>query len=226
MAIKLSDITKKRMMNYTIGDDQYKKILQLMLELEKKIESKNIEVRGDFTRELQKLNKPDDDFDHIRFQQGIEEQMQNLETHFKNQFMRRVEIVEDGIDSTVTRMDKFMATLSLDSERASKLEAALKDQVEVIGHINERVKLQGNQQEVLTDQVEQRLQVVRTELNGRLDGNVEALKKGINFLETDLNGTKKAASSNAADLGEFKATVERGFEETLNKQRELNGKVL
>lgn len=59
--------------------------------------------------------------------------------------MRRVEIVEDGIDSTVTRMDKFMASLSLDSERAAKLEAALKDQVEVIGHINERVKLQGNQ---------------------------------------------------------------------------------
>jgi DNA anti-recombination protein RmuC len=140
--------------------------------------------------------------------------------------MRRVEIVEDGIDSTVTRMDKFMATLSLDSERASKLEAALKDQVEVIGHINERVKLQGNQQEALTDQVEQRLQVVRTEINGRLDGNIEALKKGISFLETDLNGMKKAASQNATDLSEFKATVERGFEETLNKQRDLNTKVL
>ena len=28
-----------------------------MLELEKKIESKNIEVRGDFTRELQKVHK-------------------------------------------------------------------------------------------------------------------------------------------------------------------------
>lgn len=27
LAIKLSDITQKRMMNYTIGDDQYKKIL-------------------------------------------------------------------------------------------------------------------------------------------------------------------------------------------------------
>lgn len=60
-------------MNYTIGDDQYKKILQLMLELEKKIESKNIEVRGDFTRELQKLNRPEDDFDHVKFQQSIEE---------------------------------------------------------------------------------------------------------------------------------------------------------
>ena len=55
-----------------------------MLELEKKIESKNIEVRADFTRELQKINKADEDFDHIKFQQSIESQMQNLEAHFKN----------------------------------------------------------------------------------------------------------------------------------------------
>lgn len=46
-----------------------------MLELEKKIESKNIEVRGDFTRELQKLNRPEDDFDHVKFQQNIDAQM-------------------------------------------------------------------------------------------------------------------------------------------------------
>ena len=48
----MSDIDHKRMLNYSIGEEQYKKILQLMLELEKKIESKNIEVRADFTREL------------------------------------------------------------------------------------------------------------------------------------------------------------------------------
>ena len=40
------------MANFSMADDQYKKILTLMLELEKKIESKNIEVRSDFTREL------------------------------------------------------------------------------------------------------------------------------------------------------------------------------
>ena len=59
--------------------------------------------------------------------------------------MRRVEIVEDGIDSTVSRMDKFMTSLSLDADRATKIEVALKDQVDLIGHINERVKLQGGQ---------------------------------------------------------------------------------
>ena len=53
--------------------------------------------------------------------------MNNLESQFKNQFIKRVEIVEDGIDSTVTRMDKFMASLSLDADRATKLETALKD---------------------------------------------------------------------------------------------------
>jgi len=92
-----------------MGEDQYKKILQLMLELEKKIESKNIEVRGDFTRELQKVHKaPKQEFDTGKLSSQMELQIQNLEAHFKSQFMRRVEIVEEAIDGTVARMDKFM----------------------------------------------------------------------------------------------------------------------
>lgn len=46
--------------------------------------------------------------------------------------MRRVEIVEDAIDSTVSRMDKFMSAVSLDAEKAAKIEAALKDQIDLI----------------------------------------------------------------------------------------------
>jgi len=38
------------------------------------------------------------------------------------QFTRRVEIVEEAIDSTVTRMDKFMAEISLDAGKQEKLE--------------------------------------------------------------------------------------------------------
>ena len=48
-----------------------------------------------------------------------------------------------------------MASLSLDSERATKLETALKDQVELIGHVNDRVKQHANQQESLTEQIDQ-----------------------------------------------------------------------
>ena len=58
--------------------------------------------------------------------------MHNLENHFKNQFMRRIEIVEDAIDSTVGRMDKFMSAVSLDAEKSQKIEAALKDQIDLI----------------------------------------------------------------------------------------------
>lgn len=90
-------------------EDQYKKILQLMLELEKKIESKNIEVRADFTRELQKVYKtPKPEVDTSKISSQLENQIQNLESHFKSQFMRRIEIVEEAIDGTVSRVDKFM----------------------------------------------------------------------------------------------------------------------
>lgn len=81
-----------------------------MLELEKKIESKNIEVRADFTRELQKIHKaPKPELDTDKLSSEVQQQINNLEAHFKSQFMRRVEIVEEAIDGTVSRMDKFLA---------------------------------------------------------------------------------------------------------------------
>ena len=99
-----------------------------MLELEKKIETKNIEVRADFTRELVKVNKkPDTALDQQKLHQAIESQISKLEAHFKSQFTRRVEIVEEAIDSTVSRMDNFMQNCSLDAGKQQKLEQALKD---------------------------------------------------------------------------------------------------
>ena len=53
--IKLTDLDHKRMMSFSMGEEQYKKILQLMLDIEKKVETKNIDIRADFTREMQKL---------------------------------------------------------------------------------------------------------------------------------------------------------------------------
>ena len=56
-----------------------------MLELEKKIEGKNIEVRADFTRELQKMNKqPKPEIDTAKISNQMEESISNLESHFKN----------------------------------------------------------------------------------------------------------------------------------------------
>ena len=52
LSIRLTDLDHKRMMSFSMGEEQYKKILQLMLDIEKKIENKNVEVRADFNREL------------------------------------------------------------------------------------------------------------------------------------------------------------------------------
>ena len=58
-------------MNFSIGEEQYKKILELMLELEKKIETKNLDVRSDFTRELQRVSqKPE--VDPEKLQKNVE----------------------------------------------------------------------------------------------------------------------------------------------------------
>jgi hypothetical protein len=59
-----------------------------------------------------------------------------LETNFKNLFTRRIEITEEGLDNMVRRIDKYMAAVSFDAEKAEKLESAIKDQIDLIQHIN------------------------------------------------------------------------------------------
>ena len=53
----------RKMFGHSQAEEQYKKMLELMLELEKKIEGKNIELRGDLTRELQKIVQREPKFD-------------------------------------------------------------------------------------------------------------------------------------------------------------------
>jgi RNAse (barnase) inhibitor barstar len=123
LAIQLSDLDARKNQNSGMQEDQYRKLLQLMLELEKKIESKNIEVRADFTRELQKVHKtPKPEFDSDKLSGEVQQQINNLEAHFKSQFMRRVEIVEEAIDGTVARIDKFLAQNQNDLAKQEKLE--------------------------------------------------------------------------------------------------------
>ena len=59
-----------------------------------------------------------------------------METNFKNLFTRRIEITEEGLDNMVRRIDKYMAAVSFDAEKAEKLESAIKDQIDLIQHIN------------------------------------------------------------------------------------------
>ena len=42
LSIKLTDLDHKRMMSFSMGEEQYKKILQLMLDIEKKIENRTL----------------------------------------------------------------------------------------------------------------------------------------------------------------------------------------
>ena len=62
-----------------------------------------------------------------------------METHFKNQFMKRIEIVEDGIDGSVSKMEKFMKNINIEQEKANRFEDALKEQIDLIHTLNEKL---------------------------------------------------------------------------------------
>ena len=70
--------------------------------------------------------------DPEKLQASLEGQIGNLETNFKNLFTRRIEIAEEGLDNMVRRIDKYMAAVSFDAEKAEKLESAIKDQIDLI----------------------------------------------------------------------------------------------
>ena len=70
--------------------------------------------------------------DPEKLQASLEGQIQNLENNFKGLFTRRIEIAEEGLDNMVRRIDKYMAAVSFDAEKAEKLESAIKDQIDLI----------------------------------------------------------------------------------------------
>lgn len=167
------------------------KVLGLVLDIEKKLETQNIEVRADFTRELQKLAKPvKPEFDADKFQSNLEIQIQNLEVNFKNQFTRRIEIAEEGLDNTVRRLDKYMAAVSFDAEKAEKLESAIKDQIDLIQHINTNNQKMDEDIKHFGEALDTRLERLKKEMTGQMDASHETTKKQQGILEKELNSVR------------------------------------
>ena len=52
---------------------------------------------------------------------NLELQISNLEDHFKSQFLRRVEIVEDSVDTTIERVDRVIQALTQQAESTDKI---------------------------------------------------------------------------------------------------------
>lgn len=203
------------------------RVLGLVLDLEKKLETQNIEVRADFTRELQKIAKPSKpEVDPEKLQASLEGQIQNLETNFKNLFTRRIEIAEEGLDNMVRRIDKYMAAVSFDAEKAEKLESAIKDQIDLIQHINANNQKMDEELKQFGESLETRLERQKKELQGQMDSAYETNKKQHQFLEKELNSMRQMQLKSQSEFSEFKVIVVKSFEDTIEKQKILNQQTL
>lgn len=106
--------------------------------------------------------------------------------------MRRIEIVEEAIDGTVSRIDKFMSQNHDDLSKIEKIEKALQDQLELVQHLN--VQVSSNQLSVqnMEDTIDRALQTLKAEVQGEIDGGTDGLKKSLNILETEMELVRKS----------------------------------
>ena len=78
--------------------------------------------------------------------------------------MKRIEIVEDGIDGSVSKMEKFMKNINIEQEKANRFEDALKEQIDLIHTLNEKLAAQ----------------------QAHVDRFGEAIDNGLNRMRSDL----------------------------------------
>lgn len=50
----------------------------------------------------------------------------------QNQNTQRIDMAEEDLKSTIRRLDKYAEAVSMDSEKASKVELAIKEQIDMI----------------------------------------------------------------------------------------------
>ena len=128
-----------------------------------------------------------------------------METHFKNQFQRRIEICEDGLDGTVTKVENFIKNYS--NDKTAKLELALKEQIDLIHHLNEKVAAQQAHIDRFGDSIDNGLSRLREDLRAELNSGDDAVKKLIKLMETEQQHQKKETIQIRHDIEELNIAI-------------------
>ena len=119
-----------------------------------------------------------------------------------------------------------MAAVSFDAEKAEKLESAIKDQIDLIQHINTNNQKMDEDIKHFGEALDTRLERLKKEMTGQMDASHETTKKQQGILEKELNSVRTMQIKAQSELSEFKVIVVKSFEDTIEKQKLLNQQVL
>ena len=120
-----------------MNNSQYKKILELMLDLEKKVDKRFLEAHHETATAI--VNA----FDIGLVKREMEDQVTNkildLESKFDQVFSERMNVVEDEMDKTIKSIKDIIDTVATHDSRIQSMEQNAKDAVQIIQKLDSRM---------------------------------------------------------------------------------------
>jgi hypothetical protein len=92
---------------------QYKKVLELMLDLEKKMDNKIDDIQVELRKDMAKYL--DDKDIKTELQLILEEKLDNMEFGFNSKIMSRLEILEKAYDSSIKNFQIIESKIDLEN---------------------------------------------------------------------------------------------------------------
>jgi len=104
---------------------QYKKVLELMLDLERKTDNRIDELTGELKRDVTRLL--DDKSLKQEITAILDEKIDNLEFNFNNKIIARVELLEKAYDAQIKNYSIFENKMDAWTHKSASIEDTLRD---------------------------------------------------------------------------------------------------
>lgn len=122
-----------------LDSSQYKKALELMLDLEKKTDQRLDDMAMETRKEMDRL--ADDKQLRADVQNMVDEKIENIEFNINNKVVSRLELLEKSYDSQAQNTMAIENKQEHENQKAVRVEETLKDQIELIQALNQKIAL-------------------------------------------------------------------------------------
>ena len=111
-----------------------------MLDLEKKVDARIETVQGELRKDILRLFDDKDLKGELTVL--LEDKIDNLEFSFNSKVLARLELLEKAYDSNIKNYQMFDNKLDIEEQKALKIEDTLRDQIDLIQALNNKLALQ------------------------------------------------------------------------------------
>eukprot|EP00347_Sterkiella_histriomuscorum_P015644 403356242 len=200
--------------NQGMDQQQYKKVLELMLDLEKKMEGRVEEVQSDLRKDIIKFL--DDRELKQEITNIIEDKIDNLEFSFNSKILSRLDLLEKAYDQQIKNYSIFENKLDIENQKSLKIEDTLRDQIDLIQALNNKLALSEETMKETKNYFYGKLTTIEKEIIQKAFGEAANIKYDFSAHEETIKKLEDEIEALQKDFFLFKDRTEKQVQEGLS----------